>query len=250
MCNFAPFLRHSEAGHFSIKMALNKTGTKPKTRSQTHHAVFGNCDILPVTQLPTELHVINFYRLLKSQMPDSSQSALFDIIIKELGNIWERSFIPTIDDKPIKVKLTRYFDWKNDDSAFASVRKQQSRWENKPDEIIKRRNGFNKLFNIASCKCYDKLSITDPIVQSTCKCKNPLKKFRNKDDVIFYLDQMGKRERFISPQIDQTSTKQLKVDIQKETKKEERKQAEANTLKRQRAENAAAAVASTSTAII
>ena len=69
--------------------SILKTGSKPKTRSQTHHPVFGNCDNLSTTQLPTELSVINFYRLLKSQNPDLSKSYLLDNIVKELGKIWD-----------------------------------------------------------------------------------------------------------------------------------------------------------------
>ena len=142
----------------STKSILKK-GTKPKTttRSQTHHPVFGNCDILPQTQLPTELNVINYYRLLQSQQPDSSNSSLFGIIETELGKIWDDATIPTI--ATVKKKLSKFLDYHN--SPFANVRKEKSRWENDPDEIKKRHDNFNKLFNISSCSCYNKLSTSD-----------------------------------------------------------------------------------------
>ena len=113
-----------------MKMALKQTGTKPKTRSQTHHYVFGNYDTLPTSQLPTEINVIRFYRLLKFEKPREAQTKVFDTIIASLNKIWDS--IPTIDDKAIKKKLTRLF---NEDASYLSIDRQKSRYENDPNKI-------------------------------------------------------------------------------------------------------------------
>ena len=215
-------------------MALKQTGTKPKTRSQTHHFVFGNCNTLPTTQLPTHVDVINYYRLLLSQNPRGNRKDRFDNIVTELGKIWERSFIPTIDEHSVYVKIDRFF---TKDDAYLSIDKSKHRLEHNHDKIKEKFDEFNILFNISSCHCYDGFSKTDTILQSTCKCQNNLKKFRNKDDVIFYLDQLGERKARIGAQIDKNSTQKLNADIEKETRKEERKEARlASSLKRQRLE--------------
>ena len=114
---------------------------------------------IPENRLPTSLQVFQRYEYIRKFNPSEETSVIYDIVIKEVISIWEKSYIPTMEEQNIKRKLIML------GKTYVSSKRHK-----------KNLNDFNTLFDI----------------------KSKYGKFRNKDEN-FYLDQKNERKATMGP---------------------------------------------------
>ena len=112
---------------------------------------FGNCK-MNSNHLPTYIDIARHYLCII----DLNKNVAFKEILKTVKQIWNRSSIPVISDKGIKIKFDRYMVHIN------TLRKKSSRiiFE---DLINTHFIKYDVLFDIASCNCK---------VIENCRCTN------------------------------------------------------------------------------
>ena len=206
-----------------------KTGTIPKQRRvnairTAGHFLFGRYSELPLGQLPTYSDIIRCFYLKKSSSAGVNVTAIdknkiINEIALEVMEIWRNAGIPIIEYKSVQTKISKVFS----STEFQNIRDKETRRPIASNHSVLEK--YNKLFNIAACKCYSNPAAADSIV---CNCK-PAHKIPE-IDISFFVDQMHERKMFIGAKLDKNTSQhlnQIKIRHQKnEERKERQKQRE------------------------
>lgn len=152
-------------------------------RSQTKHFSVGTPQDLPERQLPTNKDVVNYIRFLHpgSGTLKKKLNTIFKPVADKIIAMWVREGIPIIKEQSVYNKVASCY------KAFQALNKVASQYrDRKKGDLKTREKFFDKLFDIALCRCKSERS---------CKC--PSVNRVPHMEVKFLYDQRGPRKMFI-----------------------------------------------------
>lgn len=169
------------------------------TRSKTEHSIFGQAVQLPERQLPTCADVYKAYSWSQKQSESSdvgySVSDRMNLLAEQVKDIYSKASIPTVELYSVTVHLKRVIEKVNKLEKYPVSKRSSLSFQEKV-------NGFNQLFDVCTCKCFD-AGIRE---RSSCKCPQPLKIPMLEWE--FWMDQKTNRRMFIDV-VDKKTTKKL-----------------------------------------
>ena len=147
-------------------------------RSRARHFSIGSPSELPTQQLPTSRDVVNYVRLLAGKTKsERATSACLSATAKAVIRIWSSEGIPIIQAHNVVRKIKQAYE------RFRRLTKTPKRnRESKTKRVRSEENLFDKLFDIARCRCRDLRS---------CHC--PLSSRVPEAEIAFLRDQRGAR---------------------------------------------------------
>ena len=159
------------------------TGIKMPLRSKTKNFIIGVPRVLPTNQLPTNQDVVNYVRLLVGEKAEvlhakKRSENVFKKVADAVISMWNIEGIPVILAKNVQRKVAECYKKFQDGNKID--KKSRS---GKGERTRKTGEFFNKLFDIALCKCR---------VLSRCRC--PLWKRVPEAERSFLRDQRGSRK--------------------------------------------------------
>ena len=162
-------------------------------RSRAKHFSVGTPNNLPETQLPTNKDVVNYIRFLHptSGTLKKGLNAIFKPVADKVIALWVREGIPIIKQQSVYNRVASCY------KAFQALNKVASQYrDGKKGSLKTREKFFEKLFDIALCRCKNERS---------CKC--PPANRAPPMEVKFLFDQRGPRKLFIGMLDSQETTR-------------------------------------------
>ena len=136
------------------------------TRSKTTNSTFGYPSQFQRSMIPTKADVVRNYLFIQQRQKHMSQGSstvndVYKMVTKDLQNMWASFSFPVIQERSITSSVERLIK-----SALAlNKTPKKQRNEKKIDKVL----AFNIMFDICSCKCYDKR-----IDRLHCHCSNKI----------------------------------------------------------------------------
>ena len=150
-------------------------------RSKTNHFSFGTPVDLPSQQLPTNRDVVNYIRLIQSESGKTrgEMCTIFKPVAEKIIVMWANEGIPVITYRSVYRKVADRY------KQFQAMNKtgKQNR-DDKNSYAIAKERFFEKLFDIALCRC-----------SSVRSCKCPPENRVPKMEIQFLRDQRGPRKK-------------------------------------------------------
>jgi hypothetical protein len=169
------------------------------TRSKTEHLIFGQPVQLPERQLPTCADIFRSYCWSQKQSDSSDECASvsdrINLLAERVKEVYSRASIPTVEFYSVTVHIKRVIEKVNQLEKYPLAKRESSSFQEKV-------NGFDKLFDVCTCKCFD-AGIHE---RNGCKCPQPLKIPLLEWD--FWVDQKTNRRMYIDV-VDKETTMKL-----------------------------------------
>ena len=191
-----PRNRSTSAFKFCPSLSQADIKTEMSLRSKTNHFSLGTPDNLPAKQLPTNKDVVNYIRLIHSGPAKfrREMNTVFKPVAEKIIAIWASEGIPVMKYLSVYKKVAECY------KKFQALNKTRSQnREGKKAKSKMNEKFFEKLFDIALCKCSSERS---------CKCS--YENWVPQMEAKFLRDQRGPRKMFMgTPDHQETSRRRV-----------------------------------------